>query len=348
MRVNALVLSAVLSCLSNGATVAVAQSATERADQAELKVTKEERVPLQGALYGKARCDSSGNIYFMVLDNESAKQRFGSRTLPIQKIDSHGVLGPTFRISDGPPGLLNSGFFATGDGRVYVATRRYSDRRVYVLQFSRTGELISTIPMELPPSIPRQIVVFQSGELLLSGTNGNLSHTPFTAVFDPTGKLLRRVYEPEDEHARQRAELFDESFVAKGMTEDNLTVAKGDITLGSDGNAYLLRATSPGLIYVISPKGEVVRKLQIAAPSSGMVGREIRAGINSLALTFRQEGSTRGVVKILSYDGNEITEYAPGDDSVLPGLPGCYDSKSFTFLRTNSEHEIFLHKVEPR
>jgi hypothetical protein len=45
------------------------------------------------------------------------------------------------------------------------------------------------------------LAVFKSGEYLVAGLTGKNSHTPFKAVFAADGRLVKKIYEPEDEEA---------------------------------------------------------------------------------------------------------------------------------------------------
>lgn len=349
MRQNTLALLASFACTLGviAPRFALAQSASAPENLTNLTVTAAANLPLQGSVVGKARCDDEGNIYFRSLDAETSRQHHAVSKLPIQKVSVNGGLWVVFRMSDDPSDLLGSDFFVTGDGRVYLAARRRSDQSACVLEFSNAGKFLAEIPLG-QRFIPRQIVVYKSGEMLLGGTDGELNHTPFTAVFDAAGNLIKKIYEPEDEYARTRADVLDPTYVRAGTTADNTSVVHGDAALGSDGNAYLLRATSPALIYVISSKGEVVRKLHVKSPSSGLVAQRLKSSKGRLAIVFLEEQSTAGRVKIVDLNGNMVAEHASNDQSVLPGLPGCYDSLSFTFLRPNERTGISLQKAEPK
>jgi hypothetical protein len=314
-----------------------------------LRVTASVEVPLIGAIAVNARCDDEGNIYFRMLDEESSKIQNPILHVPIRKITPDGKLLRVFTMPG--PDLNTRDFFVTASGEVYVVAYAESTMGVsgvYVLEYSSDGSYKSKIPLDTESFHPRQLAVFKSGEFLLSGTHGDSGHTPFTAVFDGRGKLIRKIYEPEDEHARLRAEAGDRDFVPVGATWDNTAVVHGDVAAGSDGNVYLLRATSPALIYVISPKGEVIRKLRIDSPSSGLVAQHLKSSRGRLAISFLESHSTVGVISVTDYEGNPIATYVPDDISIYPGLPGCYDSRSFTFLQSGEENHIRLSKAEPK
>src|SRR5262249_3461590 len=122
----------------------------------------------------------------------------------------------------------------------------------------------------------------------------------------------------------------------------------GDAALGLDGNAYLLRATSPALIYVISPRGEVLRKLRVASPGPGLTAQGLKAASEKLAISFLEADSFSGSITVVDYQGNLLGEYTSPDKNTSPALPGCYDdSQMFTFVATDeSEKTVRIHKAE--
>src|SRR5262249_19556084 len=151
-------------------------------------------------------------------------------------------------LTDASPELQSKAFFVSSDGRVFQAAWSNSEIAVYAILFDSDGTFRSKVKMDTEYFTPAQIVVFKSGELLLSGNGGKGGATPFTGIFDMTGRLIKRIYEPEDEESRQKAEAGNPDFLSS-FKNGNTFVSRGDAALGSDGNAYLLRASSPALIY---------------------------------------------------------------------------------------------------
>lgn len=244
----------------------------------QLQVTSTTDVPLVGGLVLKGRCDEQGNIYARAIDHEASMQYHATTLGPIQVVRPNGSLAGTIKLTDASPSispdLSARDFFVAGDGRVYEAAWSNANRAIYVVEFSSDQTLKGIVRLDAEFFMPYQIAVFKSGEFLLSGTlanSGGYQHTPFTAVFASDGRVIKRVYETEDEELKQKAERKDPSVESQLTESGNTAVWHGDVALGSDGNAYLLRATSPALIYVISPKGEVIRKLRVESPSSRLV-----------------------------------------------------------------------------
>jgi len=119
--------------------------------------------------------------------------------------------------------------------------------------------------------------------------------------------------------------------------------------LGSDGNAYLLRATSPALIYVISANGEVVRKLRIDSPGPGLLPRHMKAAPGRLAISFLEgQYSNLDVVTIIDLNGHVIANYVGESKGAYAGLSGCYVPPSFTFISKDDRGTLRITRAEPK
>lgn len=307
------------------------------------------KVNLTGALLGKARCDTAGNTYIRIVVADAATNQEDISRTPIQRITPAGRPDRVFRFAEVGPEFSAMDFFVTADGRVYEEARA-RDGQVYIVGFSNEGSLRSRIKLDTEPFHPYEIAMFGSGEFLVSGTlsnPGGYGRTPFTAVVSQRGRLIKRIYEPEDEESRRKAETGDPAYTPEGLNAGNSSISDGDAASGSDGNVYLLRATMPALVYAVSPNGDVIRKLRVEAPAPDLVARELRSANGRLAISFLRSNSTVGVVRIVDYYGNPIATLDSGE-GVLPGLPGCYDSRSFTIVDFNSDSEVYIRRAEAK
>src|SRR5262249_52607660 len=102
------------------------------------------------------------------------------------------------------------------------------------------------------------------------------------------------------------------------------------------------------LIYVISPKGDVIRKLRIESPEPGLVARQLKSSHGKLAVIFLQRNSTAGITEIVDLRGQSLGRYFADDEHLNPGLPSCYDSQSFTFLSPDMVGGLKLYKAQPK
>ncbi len=286
----------------------------------------------------KTVCDGSGNIYSRLWAGDDSE----TSQLPVQEITPEGVLTKSFRVAETSQiGDTTKGIFVSEAGDVYEAAR--SATGLYVLQFAKDGSAKASVKLEAEPREvdPWQLVVFKDGGYLLIGLTGKDHRTPYTAVFDANGKLVKNIYEPEDEEARQKAEGRDVAYTRSNV--GNRFVGLGDVAAGSDGNVYLLRGASPTLVYVISPSGKVIRKLHIDTGSAEFVARDIKSYAGRLAIGFNGRDN---LVLVTDLNGQTIASYTIARHK--PDWPAlaCYDSKGLTFVTTYAEKELYLLKAK--
>ena len=117
----------------------------------------------------------------------------------------------------------------------------------------------------------------------------------------------------------------------------------GDVAAGSDSNVYLLRGTTPALVYVISPAGDVVRKLRVIdAGDPSFVAGDIKSFAGRL-IGFNGPNS---LVMVTDLEGKTIATYTV--DRHKPDWPtlACYDSEGLTFVTVYAEKELYLLKAK--
>jgi len=286
----------------------------------------------------KIMCDSDGNIYTRVWAGDDS----GTMRLPVQEITPQGELTRKFRVRDASEDTdLVKGVFVSAAGSVYQTARLANG--VYVLEFAKDGSVKSTTKLEVDPRLvdPWQLGVFKGGGYLLSGLTGEDHRTPYTAVFDANGKLVKKIYEPDDEEARRKADGGDAEYTRSNA--GNRFVGFGDVASASDGNVYLLRGASPALVYVISPVGDVVRKLRIDVGRPDFVARDIKTQAGRLAIGFN---GPNNLVVVTDLEGKTIASYTV--DRHKPDWPSlaCYDSKGFTFVTAYAEKGLYLLRAD--
>lgn len=348
MRLFRAVLFAGSFLLIPGSGNAGSASTPPSGSSATLQVTAEAETPFSGGLAGRAKCDDAGNIYFRSTGDIASQNYHPISSLPIREVGLDGRPKGLFSLKDVSQGLLAIDFYVAGDGSVYQAARSESERAVYVIAYTANGTFRSKVRVQGEFFVPYQIAVFPSGEILLSGIHGAYNRTPFTAVYREDGKLIKEIYEPEDEDARKRAEAGEPGFRPSGIESSNDFVTRGDVALGSDGNVYLLRAASPALIYVISSCGEVVRKLQVGSPDSGLWAGRLNSANRILAISFLQKDANTGMIQTVDYDGNPIASYSSTDGRTYPGLLGCFTPQRFTFLSLKNGQNLRVTTAVPK
>lgn len=288
---------------------------------------------------GAPKCDGSGNVYARPVSNASGDYL----RAPIRAVGQDGKQLGTFSLTDAWPDAVGRGVFVDAEGTLYQAT--IAPGGAYVVQFATDGSVKSKVKLETQGFLdPWHLVVYESGRFLVSGTAGEGQRTPYAAVFERDGKLVEQIYEQEDEAARKKAESGDTEFTHNSAT-GNRFVDLGDISLGSDGNAYMLHGTSPALVYVISSKGKVIRKIRIGTDSSGRAFRSIESHGDRLAIGLASFG--RIELQLMDFEGTPLESYALDTDKSEVSRFACYDNRGFTFITATSAGSVHLVSAKP-
>jgi hypothetical protein len=290
-------------------------------------------------LVGVPKCDGAGNVYARLVSHASGDYFLA----PIRAVRQDGRLAGTFSLTEAWPDAVGRGVFVDAAGDVYHAA--IAPGGAYVVEFARDGSVKTKTKLQTRGFLdPWHLVVYQSGRFLVSGTEGKSQRTPYTAIFEGDGKLVKQIYEPEDEDARTKADSGDAEFTQNAET-GNRFVDLGDISLGSDGNAYLLHGTSPALVYVISATGDVIRKMRITADSSGLPFRSIQSRAGRLAVGLARFG--RIEVRVTDLEGTLVDSYAVDTEkSDVPRL-ACYGASGFTIITVATEGSVHLVLAKP-
>ena len=298
-------------------------------------------------------CDRSGNTYVTVSDPTSNDRS----DRPLLKFDNSGALKaefPTSRKSLGlseyedhfePSTLLPNG------GIARIAWGRFG---MHLVRFAADGKLESRVKLEnpaVPMIIPYHMAAFPSGEILVSGLENCRSvrclgpFKSFTAIYEQSGNLVKRLSVPEDDEIDAAAEIGDSRY-ASGPMFGNRAVAGGTARLGDDGNVYLMRRTSPATVYVISSSGDLVRTLQIQPPRDGWTPIDMQVSHERIAIEFSDSrtGSTFSVADAKS--GKRLTDYT--DESTF-GILACFAApERFTFLTVSEKNTLQLIDAEAK
>lgn len=286
------------------------------------------------------QCDTKGNIFVTVWDQvqEEPSDR------PLLMFDNSGALKNKFASSRKELGLsrYEDHFEPTAllsDGG--VARLVWSKNALSIARFSPDGKLESRTTLDPPAILPYQFLVFPSGELLVSGLEQNHSrrflgaHKSFTAIYDARGHLLKRFSFAEDTEIDSAAEAGDSRYTFASIA-GNRGISSGKARLGGDGNAYLMRRTSPATVYVISAGGELVRTLQIEPANFGQMPSNMQVADGRIAIEFRLHcsGNTCEGENFTIADATTGETIANYDDSNVQGDFACYGAKPerFTFL----------------
>ena len=193
--------------------------------------------------------------------------------------------------------------------------------------------------------MPARIAVFKDGSFLASGLENPTAEMkapriPYTALFDSSGAFLKKIVLPDDSRLTAAFERGGNEASTKGSPAGTMvSVAWGSAASGADGNIYLMRRTSPAIIYVISPGGEVVRKLTVDPPQPGMMPDGLQDAKEGMVVFFAAEGPASAL----------LADRETGDTLGVYQIPvelgyafACYADGAFTFMGQEAGKRVLV------
>ncbi len=350
-----LLLWTALACAQESARVgeSSAKGSAEITPSSERLTLQPTRLPLLTSepadlLFGYIRCDSNGSVYVRKYQMDNPDRS------PILKYDAEGMRQSTFSVTAVSPEFGGGDFIVSPGGNLYQVAWTQTGKDSYVLRFSKDGAFQSKVTLGAS-FVPVSVVTFSSGEMLVAGTESDKPERPgyrppFTAIFDSSGKMVTRLTLEDDKAIQEAVERGDNNYVRDGMPGVNLAIELGLATAGTDGLAYLMRRTSPALIYAISSTGQVVRRLSVDPGDPSLMASWIAFSEGKLALLFskfnhRGDPGDRALMVVNAQTGEEIVRYRLA--KALGDGVACYSSEGFTFVGTTNR-KVALYHVEPR
>lgn len=289
-------------------------------------------------------CDEQGHLYVKLFEDPH-----------------HGMVGPLFRLSskgvveaefDTTGGLINR-YAARPDGGVIMI---HSDGSLFIDNYVPDGTHESSVALERPPVpfFPSQLAVFRSGEILVSGLQTRQGYKASTAIFDPTGHLVKQLVLDGDV-AIEYAIAQD----TRAQQQHSSAIDTSVAITGDDGLVYLVRATSPGFpvtVYAISPDGEVVHQIVVRAPSpKAGPNWDLRVAKNRLAVQFVQScgGASSDSCRPQTYTvvdtttGKQLAVYEAAKEA--EGTMACFVPNPDRFLIfSQNQHGLDIVEAEPK
>jgi hypothetical protein len=313
-----------------------------------------------GAFMSPSKCDADGNLYI--------RKYAMDRPLlgPVVKIDPDGKRTALFDPATFSQLALDraDAFSPAADGGMYqIAQSGVLKPRIYVLHFSPDGSPSSPTRLDADFEV-YTFAAFASGNFLVSGVQRDLQNKNdrgrnFTAVFSADGRELAQLSFQEPRGSakaeaksdaggrQQRAEKDGQKEPRKDAEKSVPTLDLADAEVGRDGNLYVMRSSSPALIYVIAPSGKIMQTLKVAAPLRGAVPSAFHVSGNRLAISFWNEDSQiQTVVVADAQTGRKIASYA--DLTGLGTSFACYEANEgvFTFLKLGEGNALEVIRAE--
>jgi hypothetical protein len=303
-----------------------------------------------GAFMTPSKCDSDGNLYIRKFAMD--RPLLG----PVVKIDPDGKRVALFDPAAFPQLMLDraDAFSPASDGGMYqIAQSGVLKPRIYVLHFSSDGSPSSPTRLDADFEV-YTFAAFAGGNFLLSGVKRDVQNKDdrgrnFTAVFSADGRELAQLSFQEPRGAlkaglKSGAAAHPEPQKEAEKSAPVLDLA--DAEAGSDGNLYVMRRSSPALVYVITPSGKILKTLKVAAPR-GSAPSGFHVSANQLAISFwNEEGESQTVVVADAQTGRKIASY--GDPAGLGSSFACYEANEgvFTFLKLGEGNALEVVRAE--
>jgi hypothetical protein len=303
-----------------------------------------------GAFKSGSKCDADGNLYIrkFALD----RPLLG----PVVKIDTDGKRAASFDPAAFSQLALDraDAFSPASDGGIYQIAQNQSVQggvvkpHIYVLHFSSDGSPASATLLDADFEV-YTFAAFADGNLLLSGVRRDVLNAQdrgrsFTAVFSSDGRELAQLSFQKKPDAKPDGN-GSQTKTGNDPEEPAPTLDLSDAEVGSDGNLYVMRGSSPALIYVIAPSGKIMKTMKIAAPMAGAEPRELHVSGNRLALAF-ESGERQTLVVVDAQTGRKIAAY--GDPAGLGPSFVCYSANEgiFTFLKLGEGNALEVTRAE--
>jgi hypothetical protein len=318
----------------SGSTIALHASST-------MSVASE----MGGAFMSSSKCDADGNLYVRKLAVD--RPLLG----PVVKIDPEGKRTALFDPAAFSQLALDraDAFSPASDGGMYqIAQSGGLKPRIYVLHFSSDGSPSSPTLLDADFEV-YTFAAFAGGNFLVSGVkrdvrNKNDRGRNFTAVFSADGRELAQLsFQAPQESAKASAKKANTNDAEKATPALDLAEAE----VGSDGNLYVMRFSSPALVYVIAPSGKIMKTIKVSSPLLGALPSAFHLSGNRLALSFWNDENQRQTVVVAdAQTGRKIASYA--DPAGLGPSFACYSANDgvFTFLRLGEGNELEVIRAE--
>jgi hypothetical protein len=295
-------------------------------------------------------CDSDGNMYLRALKSDQ-----------VEKLSREGKVVARFSLSAVEVAELQKlgldSYAADQRGSVFGLV--HGKGTAYVVEFGPDGKYEKTIKLDVAGLRPYRLTVFPTGELLVSGVVRNSEtnpphHAPYTAIFDPQGRLIKDLSLPGDV-SRESVGAERKSAGELNLSDADLAVQKevlgGLAAIGPDGNACLFRNIRPPIMYVISAGGILVRRIALKPPSENVVPLEESISGGRVLVEFGHE-TVRFASEVQYYSlydaltGEHLYDYKNSPE--LNAGFACYTQNAFLFIGMGTDRNLALIEAQPR
>jgi hypothetical protein len=313
-----------------------------------LRATSTLNIPSEmgGAFMNPAKCDAEGNLYIRKLAMD--RPQLG----PVVKIGTDGQRAALFDPAAFSQLALDraDAFSPAPDGGLYqIAQSGVLKPRIYVLHFSSDGSASSPVKLDADLEV-YAFAAFADGNFLVSGARRatldpkDRGHN-FTAVFSADGRELAQVTFAQPPSTTEKGDK--KTAPAKDDVKAAPTLDLADAEAGSDSYLYVMRRSSPALVYVIASSGRIMKTLKVGTEVHSGSPAAFHVSGNRLAISFwNDEQQTQTVVIADAQTGRKIASYA--DPAGLGPSLACYSANDgvFTFLKLGDGNALQVVRAE--
>jgi hypothetical protein len=296
-----------------------------------------------GGAFSTAKCDADGNLFI----HKAALDR--PLLAPVVKIDGDGKRVATFDPSAFSQLALDraDAFSPASDGGIYqIAQRGVTKPDIFVIHFASNGDVSSPTHLDADFEV-YTFAAFADGNFLVSGvkrdaSNKNDRGKNFTAVFTADGRELAQLSFQKD--TSQSPNTAADKTQGKQLAPPDEVVPSLDLAdaeAGIDGYIYVMRRSSPAVVYVISATGKIMHTIKIPAPQPKLMPGTLHVFGNQLAISFgSDEGIGQWIVVVDAQSGRKVATYSDAGD--LGSTFACYSSIDgvFTFLKLGEGNSL--------
>jgi len=322
-------------------------------DVPKLELTIREKITVEAAglsptlASSSPVCDGAGNIYLQPAPADNRAQ-------PVTRISADGQHVTIFSL-DSVPGLsagsIIDSFAVTPRGEVFALA--FDGETNQLITFRDDGQFDSArkIDREIDSS---HFAVFPTGEFLLRGIEESASpvkthEDAFTGLFDRNGKFLKEVAISDELPFKSRAEFTEREEFRKQDRAAREAVSSSQTISADDGNVYIVRPSKSLSVDVVSPGGEVVRRLTLKPPGLSFQAGSLKVAGGKFVVEYFQKaaGDPQNRISNIIYSildaesGDRLYDYSwPAEAG---GIFACYTPDSFTFLQAGERGLNILH-----
>ena len=301
----------------------LAQDASSPILPRPLKVSAVKRLetPAFGT-FGNTQCDDNLSMYDHVATGSY-------RHTEILRTSASGNESTLYKLPDEFANTAFTDFSVSPRGDVVALVERKG--QFITFDFDSYGSVTSHAELELPEYVTGDhLSVFPNGTRLFAGhyradAPPDLKGKRYVALLQPSGKLLKRLEELNDVLGQPQKDRLPD----------------GAITIGGDGNVYLLTADK---VLVVSPSGEIEKKITFTKPDPDFSAARVQYSEDLIVVSFAKTGKPETVFQYLvmnASNGDMLGLFVPTEETGNNNV--CFSRHDgFLFLKIRDNREEII------